>query len=180
MQFHNILNTKSIKLIWISSHVGIRGNETVDSLAKESLKSQPINLKLPSSDFKPSINKFIFNTWKTIWNNAVFNKLHAINPELELSPALSLINRRDQIVILRCRIGHTRLTHSYLLTRDDPPICIPCNENYSVKHFLLECHDLAQVRNKYFQVNSLNELFKTIPSCIIINYLKEVNLYSKI
>ena len=117
---------------------------------------------------------------KTKWNNAVFNKLHAINPDLKLSPALSLLNRRYQTVILRCQIGHTKLTHSYFLTRDDAPFCIPCNENYSVKHFLLECHDLAQVRNKYFQVNSLYELFNNIPSGTIIGYLKEVNLYSKI
>ena len=77
------------------------GNEIVDSLAKESLKGQPINLKLPSTDFKPSINKFIFNTWKTKRNNAVFNKLHANN----------LLNRRYQIVILGCRIGSTRQVH---------------------------------------------------------------------
>lgn len=64
LRLHNILGTKSIKLIWIPSHVGIRGNETVDSLAKESLKCQQINLELSSTDFKPSINKFIFNTWK--------------------------------------------------------------------------------------------------------------------
>ena len=34
------------------------------------------------------------------------------------------------------------MTHSYLLTKDDAPFCIACIEFFTVKHFLLECHDL--------------------------------------
>jgi ribonuclease HI len=35
LRFHNKLKTKSVKLYWIPSHVGIRGNEKVDALAKQ-------------------------------------------------------------------------------------------------------------------------------------------------
>jgi ribonuclease HI len=40
LRFHDILKTKSVKLYWIPSHVGIRGNEKVDALAKQSLNFQ--------------------------------------------------------------------------------------------------------------------------------------------
>jgi hypothetical protein len=109
-----------------------------------------------------------------------FNKLNDINPFLGVSPSLSLSNRHDQIVHLRCRIGHTKITHSYLLTNDNAPVCEVCNENFTVKHFLLECHDFSQARTRFYHVNSLKELFNTIPSKNIIDYLKEINLYSMI
>jgi ribonuclease HI len=38
LQFQYVLKTKSVKLYWIPSHVGIRGNEKVDALVKQSLK----------------------------------------------------------------------------------------------------------------------------------------------
>jgi hypothetical protein len=36
----------------------------------------------------------------------------------------------------------------------------------------LECHDFSQARNRFYNVNSLKELFNTIPSKNIIDYLK--------
>jgi ribonuclease HI len=40
LRFHGVLKTKSVKLYWIPSHAGIRGNEKVDALAKQSLNFQ--------------------------------------------------------------------------------------------------------------------------------------------
>jgi hypothetical protein len=87
-----------------------------------------------------------------------------INPSLDVSPFLSLSNRHDQIVLLQCRIGHTKITHSYLLMNDNAPFCVACNGNFTVQHFLLECHDFSQARNRFYHVNSLKELFNTILS----------------
>jgi hypothetical protein len=39
-------------------------------------------------------------------------------------------NRKEQVVLTRCRIGHSRLTHSYLLNNEERPECIPCNSNF--------------------------------------------------
>jgi hypothetical protein len=52
--------------------------------------------------------------------------------------------------------------------------------NNNNKHFLLECHDFSQARNRFYSVNSLKEIFNTIPSKNIIDYLKEINLYSRV
>ena len=180
LRFNDILETKSIILCWIPSHVGISGNEKVDALAKESLKLLPIDIKLPNSDFRPSINNLIKSKWQSTWNESVLNKLHDINPDVSFAPSFTLSNRRDQVKISRLRIGHTRVTHSHLLNREEAPFCIPCNEIFSVKHFLLECHDLTDTRQKFYNVQSLRDLFNTVPSNVLIQYLKETNLFSKI
>ncbi|ELT93070.1 hypothetical protein CAPTEDRAFT_211145 [Capitella teleta] len=36
--------------------------------------------------------------------------------------------RREEIVLARARIGHSHLTHGYLLRREMPPVCIPCQK----------------------------------------------------
>ena len=45
---------------------------------------------------------------------------------------------RDQIIYNRSRIGHTRLTHSFLIEHTVPPKCTNCNQLLSVKHILTE------------------------------------------
>ena len=180
LRLHTILRTKTVKLFWIPSHIGIKGNEKIDSLAKEALSLPAVNMQLPSSDFRPAINDLIKCKWKSIWSECNGNKLHEINPDLMVSPILKLSSRRDQTVLTRCRIGHTRISHLYLLKREEPPFCIPCNEPFTVKHFLIDCHDLSDTRNKYFSVNSLYELFTNIPFALIVRYLRETGLYQKI
>ena len=61
-------------------YVAIRGKEKVYAFAKMSLHRQPVELKLPNSNFKPSRNKFLFIKWKSVWNNAILNTLNEINP----------------------------------------------------------------------------------------------------
>ena len=118
--------------------------------------------------------------WKSVWDELNTNKLHEVNPDLNDSSVLKLSNRRDQVVLTRCRIGHTRISHSYLLKREEQPFCVPCNEPFTVRHFLLDCHDLSDIRTRFFNVRNLQELFTNIPSAIIINYLRETGLFQKI
>ena len=80
----------------------------------------------------------------------------------------------------RCRIGHTRTTHSYILNKEDRPDCIPCNYAYTIQHVLLDCIDLADVRRRYYTVDSLKELFTNVAGDKIVQFLKDINLYSKI
>ena len=57
------------------------------------------------------------------------------------------------MVLTRLRIGHTRLTHSYLHEREDQPLCISCNEPFTRKHFLIDCIEFSHVRRQFFQRN---------------------------
>ena len=69
-------------------------------------------------------------------------------------------NRREEIILARLRIGHSYITHSYLLIGEEPQ-CIPCNATLTVKHVLVDCVDLAP-RRSFFDVDSLTTLFDTV------------------
>ena len=66
------------------------------------------------------------------------------------------------VLLTRLHIGHTRLTHSYLLSGDDLLECGTCQCPLTVKHILVECVDLKGVRNKHFVASSMKDLFDNV------------------
>ena len=58
-----------------------------------------------------------------------------------------------QVVLARLRLGHTRVTHSYLLLGEEQSQCIGRDAPFTVRRFILECADFAQVRNNSFHVD---------------------------
>ena len=58
--------------------------------------------------------------------------------------------RKDEVVLCRVRIGHTHLTHSYILKKDPPPHCGHCQGLLTVRHILVECNHFAQKRKDIF------------------------------
>ena len=54
----------------------------VDKQAKTSLSLEPTSFKIPLSNFKPSINKYILEEWQTSLNNGIGNKLLDIKPTI--------------------------------------------------------------------------------------------------
>ena len=151
---HELLANKEIALCWIPSHIGIQGNEMVDKQAKTSLSLEPTSFKIPFSNFKPSINKYILEEWQTSWNNSIGNKLLDIKPTIGECQSVVRNIRREEVVLARLRLGHTGVTHSYLLQGEEHPQCVGCDAPFTVRHFLLECGDFAQVRNNCFHVDT--------------------------
>ena len=72
----------NIIFCWVPSHVGINGNEKVDSAAKSALDLPRAKVGVPYTDLKYLINQCIFSTWHDDWNGAVVNKLHSVKPVL--------------------------------------------------------------------------------------------------
>ena len=99
---------KEIVPCWIPSHIGIQGNEMVDKQAKTSLSLEP-------TSFKISFNKFILKEWQTSWNNSIGNKLLDFKPTIGEYQSVVRNTRKEEVVLARLRLGHTRATHSYLL-----------------------------------------------------------------
>ena len=73
-------------------------------------------------------------------------------------------------VLNRLHVGHSYLTHSFISNKEEPPVCVACNAVITVKYILLECVHLMEIRNKYFEENSLYSLFlNVIPEIILIS-----------
>ena len=130
--------------------------------------------------FKPSINKYISEEWQTSWNKSIGNKLLDIKPTIGEYQSVVRNIRREEVVLARLRLGHTRVTHSYLLQGEEHPQCVGCDAPFTVRHFLLECGDFAQVRNNCFHVNNMKELFQDIHIDSIMTFLRQINLFNKI
>ena len=123
---------------------------------------------------------YIFDIWQTSWNETPFNKLKEIKPVIKESKSVISNIRREEVGLTRLRIGHTRITHSWLLNRDKQTNCTGCDVPFTVNHFLSDCFDFQQTRRSFFQVNNLHDLFKDVPIENIIAFLKEIKLSNKI
>ena len=164
---------------WVPSHVGIRGNEEADKVAKEALSLPFYPSKLPYTDFKPAVFRYISETWQSFWDTQVDNKLHSVKPLLGES-GCNRISQRKETILARLRIGHTRLTHSYLLERDSAPECAACQSPLTVKHILMDCGDFALIRQRSYCVSDLRELFESVPLERVFGFLREVGLFHRL
>ena len=59
------------------------------------------------------------------------------------------MSRRKETALCRLRIGHTRFTHGFLMSRDPPPFCDDCLVPQTVKHLLVECPGFGELRNRF-------------------------------
>ena len=62
--FMLLKNGKTIALCWIPSHVGISGNEQVDTTAKSALSLRVTPMKIPATDLIPCVAKLISEKWQ--------------------------------------------------------------------------------------------------------------------
>ena len=106
-------------------------------------------------------------SWKTSWNNSIGNKLFDIKPTIGEYQSFVRNIRREEVVLARLRLGHTRVTHSYLLQDEEQQQC-------------MECGDFAPVRNNCFHVDNMKELFQDIHIARIMTFLRQINLFNKI
>ena len=83
---------------------------------------------------------------------------------------------RKEVVLARLCLGHTRVTHSYLLQGEEQPQCVGCDASFTEHHFLLECGDFAQVRNNCFHAGNMKQLIQDIH---IDSIMKEINLFEQ-
>ncbi|GFS27057.1 RNA-directed DNA polymerase from transposon X-element [Elysia marginata] len=101
------------------------------------------------SDLKLKVNIHLEQLWQTDWDTDVDNKLHEIRP----NPKERLVfdermSRKQETVVSRLRIGHSWITHEYLLKGEQQPYCTDCECPITVKHILVECADFLLSRQK--------------------------------
>ena len=68
----------------------------------------------------------------------------------------------------------------HLFEGSESPICNAYKKRLTVEYISLECVKFIQLRKKYYQTKNLKKLFTKIISCRIVNFIKEIGMYSKV
>ena len=180
------LNDTNIMICWILAHVGILGNEEADKAAKEAVNSPRATDRLPYSDYKSKIQEIIRKKWQQTWSAIpLTNKLRKIKDNSCRWLSSLQKERLHEVVLTRLRIGHTKLTHGYLMnTPHDPaPICDACLVPITVTHIMIECAKYNLIRPRYFRNNTLKGILaegEHFSSDLIFRFLRNCGLLSKI
>ena len=64
-------------------------------------------------------------------------KLYQLFPTLKECTVCPRTNGKEETVIARLRIGHSFITHSFLLKGEEPPVCIGCDQRLTIEQFYL-------------------------------------------
>jgi len=74
-------------------------------------------------------------------------------------------------------VSDVTVTHKFLLSGDSKPRCEEYKCSLTVKHFLLECCSLKDVREKYFTYSCTARFLGNVDATTIMDFIKEVNFY---
>lgn len=141
----DIPDSPRVSFCWIPGHTGIRGNEKADQLANDARNHPPCyDNNLSRRDFINWSKTIIANNWYTTWFRSTTTSLRLI--KTTTTPWEDPPSHQDQRKLSRLRIGHTRLTHSYIIDRSSPPLCSFCGVTITIHHILTTCYGYTAQR----------------------------------
>ena len=177
--------------LWIPGHCGIAGNVRADHWAKRA-HTKPVmtHINVSYREFLPRIRERVAERFANLWQEYRDTFLKEIKPIAGLWSSSIRTNRREEIVLARLRLGHTVLTHSYIIDRLAPPLCPSCQLPQTVPHVLLDCQKYRRQRQLLqLQCRALN-VPMTVSTVLgdgnrsvtdaLFRFLKECELLSKL
>ena len=147
----NIHNSnKTFTFCWVPSHVGVAQNELADRAATDIVRGGDTEqMDLPRNDVRCLLKVTASNRWREQWEATEDNKLREIKNHTNPFQNSSNKNRLVETTLTRLRIGHSRLTHGFLMERGYPPFCDDCIVPITIKHILLECPSYNDERTAF-------------------------------
>lgn len=147
-------------LLWVPSHIGIKGNERADEGAKSAVDSpdSPYLKSRSLSDWKQTITAKVKKRWNVQWEQMPFSHLRLIKAENHPWMPPKNLTPKECSIISRLRIGHTKLTHLHLLLGLHRPTCQTCGNVYINVQHLFQCQRFQRERKKL--KIEISELYK--------------------
>lgn len=136
--------------------------------------------KTPGHDIRSAITRGAHRTWYLQWlsNRDIF--LRKI--KTDIGQWKDRKDRKEQKIISRLRVGHTRITHSHYISANPKPTCTICSTPLTVEHILVNCPQYEATRVNLNLHTSIRNILQNDPveEIKLINFLKDSNLYSSI
>ena len=158
-----------IRLRWIPSHSGIKGNEEADKLAKTSVGALP-NHKFSrlASLQKRDIQKEIRMRWKEEWDKSPqgqhLRKIDSAIPGPHVRKLYDHLPRHRTSLLTQLRIGHTWLrSYQKRIGKSDSDKC-ECGAIETIIHVLVDCPRLREPRTQLRQ--KIKERFNSLSTML--------------
>ena len=123
--------------------------------------------------------------WQEKWSSSQLannKKYKNIRKTVEVWPSSFQKQRRTEVVLTRLRIGHTWLTHKFLLEGAGAPVCADCADALTVEHILVRCSKYSVQRQQYnLTGKSMTQILgdeADVPK--LMGFLKAAGLYCQI
>ena len=174
---------KTLSFCWSPSHVGIRGNEEADFYAKEASRNSSYQIrKVPHHDMIRPIKSYIWRKWQEKLSSPLLpnnKKYKKIRKNVETWHSSFQKDRRTEIVLSRLRMGHTALTHKFILEGSTAPICARCAVPLSVEHILVQCVKYRSQRQRFhLDGKSIAEILDdNADVSALVGFLKAIRIF---
>ena len=134
-----------------------------------------ITTRLPYTKYCLTIWRAKNSEWQREWKNSI-SKLKYVKPRKEERESVHSCCRQYEVKLSKLHLGHTRLTHGHLMSRDyQQPACrnTGCgNQTITVKHCLQDC---PQMRKETQHTGRYKKDTRKVAN--IMKFLKEMNSY---
>lgn len=174
---------KECCLIWAPGHVGILGNELADKAAKEALLLPlPQPAILTATDLSLPVRNDIKASWQSMWDESGPSKLKMIKKSVRPWKSSERSCRREEVILTRLRIGHTRLTHLYLISREEQPKCPYCRDPLTIPHIFNDCQTYKTRLEDFNIPLCLREALADDPLVIdnVFKFLRACSMYDSL
>nr|CAH7737244.1 unnamed protein product [Callosobruchus chinensis] len=173
------LNNKQVHFIWIPSHKDISGNERADQASDCRIADGGI--PIPVYDVIKAIKLATMQIWQNEWDQ-YGGHLKLIKSTVAKCVYPKSLTRHEQVILCRLRIGHTNLTHLYMLSGDEPPNFQTCGERLTVQHIILCCPTFQIARHTLQIGTNLKTVLSTKPAEVekLLPFLRNTRIHIKI
>ena len=135
-------------------------------------------MKIPYTDLIPTVKAYFKTIWQDQWDSST-DFLSIISPSIGRKVYDPGLTRREQVVLCRIRLNHTRLTNSYRMSKERPPTCDHCQLPMTMNHIMVNCNKYRHLREEHLRGSTPEEIYGNADRDII-TFIKECGLFQDI